>query len=133
MKRGKKPVGKIIIPSDVNIWQHEEATAKVLSGAGHVVEFIRKSERIRETTADVLIDGEKWEMKSPTSSKASSIEKNLKKASKQSDKVVFDCRRMKRTPDDAIERELKTKSLINKSLSKVKFINRHGKIIDIKG
>ena len=89
MNKSKKPVGKIIIPSDVNIWKHEEATAKTLSAAGHVVEFIRKSERIRETTADVLIDGEKWKMKAPTSGKISSIEKNLKKALKQSNNDYY--------------------------------------------
>jgi hypothetical protein len=52
--------------------------------------------------------------------------------SKQSDKVVFDSRRMKRIPDKAIEHELITKSHANSSLARVWFVNRHGKVIDIK-
>ena len=71
-------------------------------------------------------------MKAPTSGKISSIEKNLKKALKQSNKVIFDSRRMKRIPDDAIERELGVQLHRTKTLKQIKFINRHGKIIDVK-
>lgn len=132
MTEQKRKVGRVIIPGDVGIWPHEAATAKALATAGHVVEFIRKSERDRETSPDIFIDGEKWEMKAPISGKLSAIEDNLKRASKQSDRVVFDSRRMKRVPDKAIIRELNTKSHSNKFISHVKFVNRHGKIIDIK-
>ena len=128
----KNKVGKVIKPGDVNVWPHEEATAKALALAGFNVEFIRKSERKDETSADAYIDGEKWEMKAPRSGKLSAVEDNLKKASRQADKVVFDSRRMKRIPDNAIERELAVKSHVNKSVTRVKFVNRYGKVIDIK-
>ena len=131
-EKSRKGSGKIIIPKGLNVWPHEFETARVLAHAGYVVEFIRKSERDRETTADCLINGERWELKAPKSGKMLAIEKNLKRASRQSDKVVFDSRRMKYIPDDAIERELIRKAEINKSLDKVMFVNRHGKIVDIK-
>jgi len=123
---------RIIIPAGVNVWPHELSTARALVEHGCTVEFIRVNDRERETTADCLVDGEHFELKSPTTAKSSMIERNLKKASKQSDKVVFDSRRMKKIPDEAIERELRTKSRLNKSLCRVLIINRHGKVIDIK-
>ena len=132
LKDYKNKIGKVITHGDVNIWPHEAATARSLAKNGETVEFIRKSEKKHETSADIFINGAKWEMKSPRSGKLSAVEYNLKKASKQSDKVVFDSRRMKHIPDKAIMRELIAKSHINKSVSRVKFVNRYGKIIDIK-
>ena len=41
--RTRKPVGKVITPGDVNVWPHEELTAKALAKAGYTVEFIRRS------------------------------------------------------------------------------------------
>jgi hypothetical protein len=107
------------------------ATAQALAKAGYAVEFIRKSERHRERSADVFIDGKKWEFKAPRSGLISAIEDNLKKASRQAQNVVFDSRRMKRIPDNAIKRELTAILLRNKSINHVLFINSHGKVIEI--
>jgi hypothetical protein len=54
MKQPKHKIGKVIIPGDVNVWRHEELTAKALAAAGDTVEFIRKSERENETSADLF-------------------------------------------------------------------------------
>jgi hypothetical protein len=128
---GKPSVGKIIVPGDVNVWPHEMETAKSLAFVGYAIEFIRKSNRDRETTADVLIDGMIWEMKAPRSGKKSSIEDNLKKAARQSDKVVFDSRRMKHLPDAMIEQELSSQLHRSKKINQIIFVNRHGRVIDI--
>jgi hypothetical protein len=122
----------IIVPGDVNVWQHEYQTALALARAGLTVEFIRKSNLERETSADVFIDNIKWEMKAPKSSKLSAIEDNLKKALRQSCYIVFDSRRMKRLPDKAIERELSTQLHKSKAIQRILFVNRHGQVIDIK-
>lgn len=60
-----KPLGKIIIQPDLNIWPHEMRTAEALAKAGYVVEFVRKSEIDYEKTADTRINGEKWEIEAP--------------------------------------------------------------------
>jgi len=86
---------------------------------------------VRETTADAYIDGDKWEFKAPRSGKKSAIEDNLKKAARQSNRVVFDSRRMKRIPDKAIAQELRTCLRKNKVLCAVKFVDRHGEVVDI--
>jgi hypothetical protein len=126
-----KSKGKIIIPSDANVWPHELKTAQALASLGHTVEFIRKSNRDRERSADAYIDSVKWELKAPTGSALKVVERNLKKARWQSENVVFDSRRMKKVPDAAIARELSKWLHEFKELKRIKFVNRHGIVTDI--
>lgn len=132
MSTMKQPRGKIIIAPDLNVWPHEYETAKALAMAGMTVEFIRRSEEYRTTSADVLIDGMEWEIKAPRSDKASSIDKNIRKALHQSKCVIFDSRRMKRIPDIAIEKELRKSASVLRSMRHLLFVNRHGEVVDIK-
>jgi hypothetical protein len=132
MAKSKKKIGKIIIPGDANVWPHEKVTAKSLALAGHDVEFIKAVNQENIATADVLLDGEKWEIKSPTGAKLSLVEKNLRRGSKQSDGIIFDSRRVKHLPDKAIARELSTQLKFINNVKRIKFVNRHGKVLDIK-
>ena len=71
-------------------------------------------------------------MKAPTSSNMKAVEKNLRKATKQATYVIFDCRRMKSIPENAIEREIRIcVSKRIKTLKSVLFVNRKGQVIDI--
>lgn len=124
--------GKIIIDAGVNVWSHELETAKALTNAGKTVEFIRRSEEQRVTSADVVIDDLIWEMKAPTGEHLRVIDKNLRKALHQSNNVIFDSCRMKKVPDTAIERELRKCACELKSLHRLLFVNRKRGIIDIK-
>ena len=125
-------MGKIIIPPDVNVWPHEYMTAKSLAKAGCTVEFIRRSNRDRATSADSYVDEQKWEMKAPTADNKKAVRRNLREGRWQSDKIVFDSRRMKKVPDTAIAQELVAQSKLISGISKVKFVNRHGVVTDIK-
>jgi hypothetical protein len=124
--------GKIIIPSGANIWPHELKTAQALAAVGHTVEFIRKSERERERSADAYIDLVKWELKAPNGSSISLVEKNLRRAVKQAGNIVFDSHRVKRIPDSALQRELTKWAKEIKGINRLRFINRHRAVIDIK-
>jgi len=128
----KRKIGKISKTGDANPWPHEEATAKVLALYGYDVDFIRKSNREREHSADAYVDGKKWEFKSPTANHTRTIRKNLKDAKWQSDKVILDSRRMKGVPDGAILRELKSSIKEVPEIKQVKYISKHGELIDIK-
>lgn len=130
MKKSK--IGKIIKPGDANIWPHEEATANTLAMYGYNVEFIRKSNRDREHSADAYIDKAKWEFKAPTAKHTKTILKNLKEAKWQSDKVVLDSRRMKGVPNEAILREVKRSIKEVPEINKLKYISKSGKLVDIK-
>ena len=125
--------GQIIIQSGANVWPHEMKTAEALAAAGRTVEFIRRSEEQRTTSADAKIDGIVWEMKAPKASNLKAIEKNLRKALDQSNCVILDSRRMKGIPDHAIERELQACAAGRiKNLKHLLFVNRKAQVIDIK-
>ncbi len=127
-----KQLGKIVIAPDLNVWPHEYETAKALAMAGMTVEFIRRSEEYRTTSADVIIDGEYWEIKAPKSNKASAVDKNIRKALHQSKFVIFDSIRMKQVPDSVIKRELQKSARTLHSMRHLLFVDRHRSVIDIK-
>ncbi len=126
-----KRIGKVIKVAGLNVWPHEQVMADQLAKAGYVVEFIPTSNAKYQSTPDVLLDGEKWEMKSPRASSLKAIERNLKLGSWQSSKIVFTARRMKGIPDKAVQRELAKKVAELPRITAVKFITRHGEIIDV--
>ncbi|MDR1421322.1 MAG: hypothetical protein LBI64_00455 [Coriobacteriales bacterium] len=126
-----KQTGRIIIPANVNIWPHELCTAQALATVGYTVEFVPPANTEGNHTADVLLDGVPWEFKAPKSGQLDAIERNLKKGSKQSGRIVFDSRRMKRIPDKVIARELATRLKKQRTLAAIIFVNRHGTVIDI--
>lgn len=129
MKRSR--IGKIIIPVGVDVWPHELESAKVLIRYGHVVEFMKAINQRSKQTADCMLDGIIWEMKAPKASNLKAVERNLKRGKWQSCRIVFDSRRMKHVPDKAIERELRRRFTEINGIKEIKFINRHGQVIDI--
>lgn len=128
----KKVIGDITVPGDADVWPHEYETARSLARAGHNVTFIKKSDIDHERTPDLLLDGELWEMKSPKASSARAIDRNLRRALRQSSRIVFDCRRMKNLPDAVVERELRKAANDLRSLKRLLFVNHRGEVIDIK-
>lgn len=128
----KQPRGKIIIAPDLNVWPHEYETAKALAMAGMTVEFIRRSEEYRTTSADVIVNGLIWEIKAPESDKTKVIEKNLRKALHQSKNVIFDARRMKKLPDMVIEREVRKWCCELRTIKHLIYVNRGGEVCIIK-
>lgn len=123
--------GKIIIPAGVNVWPHELETAKALVNYGHTVEFKKKAEGHKVHSADAFVDGKIWEFKAPNGGKLATVEKNLRRAKNQSDRIVFDSLRIKRIPDFAIKREILAKAPHILGIREVIFINRKRECIDI--
>lgn len=123
---------KIIIAPGINVWPHELKTAEAFAAAGYTVEFIRRSEERFATSADCIINGTVWEMKSPTTNSKRRIQRTLRDALAQSHCVIFDSRRMKGLPDKAVEQELRKWAPELKSLKHLIFVGRGGVVIDIK-
>lgn len=124
--------GKIIIGAGLNVWPHEMKTAEALASAGYTIEFIPRSNNAYERTADVLIDGVIYEIKSPVSHKKSMIQKNLRRALHQSCNVVFDSRRMKDLPNAVIEQEVRQRSVALRTLKHLIYISRRGEVVLVK-
>ncbi len=125
--------GKIIIGQGINVWPHELKTSQAFAAIGKDVEFVRRNEGERMTSADAIIDGLIWEMKAPTADNLKAIERNLKRGRWQSENIIFDCRRMKKVPDAAIEREVRKQAFAIPRIKRLRYVNKHGQVIDIKG
>ncbi len=123
--------GKVIIPAGVSPWDHELKTAQALAQHGHVVAFVEVSNNQRAKTADVVIDGVPYEIKSPKTDKLSAVERNLKRATKQSSNIIIDSHRMSKIRDAAIQKFLAQKLKQQKTIKKILFVNRKREIIDI--
>lgn len=70
-------------------------------------------------------------MKAPRGATLDVVDRNLRRAAKKSQNVIFDSRRIKNIPDTAIERELTMRLNTIAKIDKIIFITRHAKIIDI--
>lgn len=81
--------GEIRIPAGLTVWQHELATAEALAKAGYIVEFLATDVRNSAKSPDVIMNNKKWELKSPKTDKLSAVERNLKRATKQSENIVM--------------------------------------------
>lgn len=127
-----KHQGKIIAPSELNIQEHEMSTARAIADVGHDVEFAHRTWGNRVTSPDVIINGVAWEMKSPHSSDKKAIERNLRRACKQSTSIIFDAQRIKGASDAEVERRVRSIYPHIKGIRRLWFVGRDRKIIDIK-
>ena len=106
-------------------------TARAIADAGYDVEFSRRTWGERVTSPDVVINGVMWEMKSPLASDRKAIERNLRKACKQSSSVIFDSQRMKGASDAEVERELRNLRRRIKGIRRLWFVTRNRVLVDI--
>ena len=83
-------------------------------------------------SADFTINGITYELKSPTGTHMSSVERNLKRASKQSKNIVFDSSRMSNIRDDSIIRYLMRKIQEQRTIQSIIFIGKNDNIIVLK-
>ena len=124
-----KQKSQVIIPAGRKPWPHELHVANILAMAGHTVKFI--PEKPNTKTADIYLDDKKFEIKSPKSANANSLEHILKNALKQSCNIIIDTSRIKNIRDDNIRRFLTNQLHSRKQIKKLILITKQGKIIDI--
>lgn len=129
--RQKKREGSVIIPAGLDVWKHELKTAQAFARDGYTVQFLVRDQTYRMKSADVLIDNVIYEIKAPKADKLSAIERNLKRATRQSANIIIDSRRMSKIHDLTIQNFLKQKLKQQKSIKKLLLVNRKHKIIDI--
>lgn len=125
----KEQKAGIYIVSGRRIWSHEMHIAEVLSLAGHYVEFLEEGNL---KTADILLDGTPYEIKSPESFNANTLEHTIKNALKQSPNLIIDMSRMKKVRSDKVRMFLVNQLRKSKQIKRLLLITRQGQIIDIK-
>lgn len=124
--------GKIIMPANVDIWPHELLTAWALSAAGHTVEFLPRIQGHKIKTPDILLNGSPWEIKCPQTDQIAAIERNIRRACKQSNRVVLDSRRMRKLKGNTIIKECQSCIQRIKSLQKLLLIIHPDTVLTIK-
>ncbi len=121
--------GRIVIPGGVAPWPHEMRVARILASLGYIVEFIPKGSI---KTADILLNGVEFEIKSPLSNKSNSLEHVLKKALRQSPNIIFDTSRIQEVNDIKIKNFLARQAQQRKQIKRIRLIMKSGEVVDIK-
>ena len=119
----------IFIPAGRKPWLHEMRVAEILALAGHRVEFIEEKSGIR--TADIRLDGIEFEIKSPETFNANSLQHKLRDASKQSPNIIIDTSRIRKIHDQKIMVFLIHQVRKQKQIKCLLMITKRGQIIDI--
>ncbi|MBQ3296589.1 hypothetical protein IJH01_00440 [Candidatus Saccharibacteria bacterium] len=120
-----------IIPNGVVLEKHEYKTILFFTEMGEDVELIPKSNKKGIRTADIVMDGLQWELKSPRGKGRWLLENTLKKANRQSPNIVIDLRRIKIHQDRCLQ-ELEKQFYKSKGVKWLKVITKTKKIIDFK-
>ena len=123
MKKGK------IIPNGVILEKHEYRTVLLFTEMGVDIELIPKSEEKGVHAPDILMNGLRWEMKSPKGEGKYLMQNTIQKAVKQSRNVIVDLRRVKRSQERCLQ-ELEKEFGSSKNLQKLKIITKSRKILD---
>ncbi len=123
-------LGRSIVPYGVYPERHEYETAEVFLKLGLDLQFIRPVDTKKSSAPDVIIQGEEWEMKSPTGKSKYTIQNQFRRAAKQSHNLILDIRRLK-IPTAFAKREIEKQFTIRRSIKKLKIITKTGKIIDL--
>ena len=104
-----------ICPNGVVLMPHEMKTVVFLTDLGYDVELIPKSNIEGQHSADIIIDGISWEIKSPTGETKNTMKNNIQSALKQSNHIIIDLRRINRSMDKCI-REIRREFDENKKI-----------------
>jgi hypothetical protein len=133
MGDNKKVFGKIIILGGAIPEKHELETANILAAMGKDIEFLPPSYAKGIFSPDLLMDGQRWEMKSPCGCSKRTIENNFRRAQKQSENIIFDLRRIGLDENVAISKIKRELSLQRSGkIRRIIIITKNNKILDFK-
>lgn len=120
-----------IIPNGVSLEKHENDTVVYFTNLGEDIELIPPAKTTGSKKADFIMNGLEWEMKSPQSNGARTMEHAVRSASKQSENIIIDLRRSKLDDDRAIA-QIKFHASKRTNIKRLIVITKNGSRIDIK-
>lgn len=112
--------------------KHEFETAKFFADRGYNVVFLAPCYIPGSKNPDFMMADKIWETKSPIGDSKRLFEMNIRKAMKQSENIIIDLRRMKKSS----EKWCLNKINIQKDSSRIKtllVITKDGRLLTIKG
>jgi hypothetical protein len=131
----KKDEASVIIPENLNNppEEHEREAAWILARHYNtVVKFLRPITGYMVKTADFVMMGVLWELKSPLSnSRRRCVSGQLDRAKEQSKNIVFDARRTK-LDDEFLKKQIVTELTKRHSIRRLIFITKNAEIVELK-
>ena len=124
----------VVLPADSPMppEPHEVEVAWILARHHNtVVEFLRPMEGYRLKTADLVMNGVIWELKSPTGKGRTTVPNQFKRGTKQSKHIVFDARRVQ-LDEASVLAQVRREAQMRRSVKAVIFIGKTGIVIEIK-
>jgi hypothetical protein len=121
---------RVIIPTNLkpSPARYEISAATLLADYFKTdVEFVLRS---NQKTPDFLIDGVKWELKSPTGTGKYNVQHQIKAAAKQSSNVVFDARRSKMHMAK-IRNEVERNFKYSKAVKRLVLIDKNKSLVEL--
>ena len=94
MAENKNHIGRLTT-NNVVLEIHEYSTINILLSGGNDVELVEKSRTPHSKSADILMLGMFWEMKSPNGQTMRCVEHALRRATHQAQNIIMDLRRIK--------------------------------------
>lgn len=132
MRSMRKNKNSVIIPNEVypKPSQREISAAYILSRYFcSDVMFVPRNNR---STPDFLVNGEYWELKTPTGKGKYNIQHALQSALKQAENIVIDARYSK-MHITRIKNELRYELKKVKKIKEILLIDKKGKVVEISG
>lgn len=123
--------GKVIVPARGDVWPHELDTARTLAATRGDIEFIPRITTQGMKTPDIVMGGVQWEMKSPRTNSVKSLQKVLRRATRQSPNVIIDSSRMKGISDAEVEKELRRIVPFIKALKRLVLVTKGRDVLDL--
>ena len=128
IKKGKIDISALNAPPE----KHEFETAKYFTDRELDVVFIGPHYIVGTNNPDFEMAGKIWETKGPTKYSKSSFEDNFKKATKQSEHIIFDLRRLSEKDETKYLQEIRKRKESYK-IKTLLVITRDGRLLTEKG
>jgi len=123
----------VILPADSRALPepHEIEVAWILARHYNtVVEFLRPIDGYKIRTADMVMNGVIWEVKSPTGKGRTTVKNQFKRAAKQATHVVFDARRVQ-LDEGFVVRLVRQQLEARKAIKVVLLITKAGAVVEM--
>jgi len=127
-------LGKVILPTNNPNppEEHEIDVAYILAKYYRTaVEFILPIYDYKRKSADIMMNGVAWEIKSPRGNGKSTISNQLRNASKQSSNIIIDSR-LTKMKDEDVEKRVRFSIQNKSSIKKVILVTKAEKVVEVR-
>lgn len=120
----------VVVPSSIKPWPSEQEMSAAYILAEYFQTDVKFVIRGAHKSADFLISGKYWELKSPTGAGKHNVQHSLQRAAKQSKNIVFDAR-FSRIHANRLKSELRSQMRLIHGIKRLLLVEKDGKVVEI--